>query len=248
MRLVLSLLIVLLTSTICYSNTRDGLVGWWNLDEISGTTAVDSSWKGNTGTASNTLIVSNCQTNTCRSFNGTTSYIDAGSATILDDIPQITVSAWIYPSTSGELGTGKIVSKRGDVAALSGWNFGMSGSSLNWSAEFSVTLATRTTSTTVTLNKWTHVVLTWDGSSTAANAKMYINTVEAGYSTTTNGSGTRSSDAAKSLTIGNLSSAAERTFDGFIDDVKIYNRIITTQEVKDLYNQGVKRNTVKLNY
>ena len=46
-------------------------------------------------------------------------------------------------------------------------------------------------------------------------------------------SGSKSSDAASTLAIGNTSTL-DRTFDGAIDDVRIYNRILSASEIGGL--------------
>ncbi|HEY4523745.1 MAG TPA: LamG-like jellyroll fold domain-containing protein, partial [Candidatus Paceibacterota bacterium] len=48
-----------------------------------------------------------------------------------------------------------------------------------------------------------------------------------------NASGSRVSDAAESLKIGNDKSFA-RTFDGMIDDVRIFNRALTPKEIQQI--------------
>ncbi len=51
-KLVYSFSIALVSSLVLTSAARAKLVGWWRLDEGSGTTAVDSSGGGNDGTFS----------------------------------------------------------------------------------------------------------------------------------------------------------------------------------------------------
>ncbi len=80
--------------------------------------------------------------------------------------------------------------------------------------------------------------MTWTGSATATNAKIYTNGVEASYAVTTNGVGTRSNDSAYDVIIGNESAGA-RTFDGVIDDVRIYNRVLNASEIAAVYHEGL---------
>lgn len=71
-----------------------GLVGWWKLDDGSGTTAADSSWAGNHGT----LVNGPTWTSSARvgpyalSFDGVNDQVDAGSAAVSGDL---TLAAWL---------------------------------------------------------------------------------------------------------------------------------------------------------
>ena len=78
-------------------------------------------------------------------------------------------------------------------------------------------------------------MVTWDGSATAANVKIYINGAETSYQTTTNGVTTKNSDASADFIIGN-NSLTTQTFNGLIDEVRVYNRALSAAEVMSLYN------------
>src|ERR1019366_5109600 len=63
-------------STGPVGNTTTGLVGWWKLDDGSGTSAADSSGTGNTGTLTNgPAWTTGGMNNGALSFNGTNSYV-----------------------------------------------------------------------------------------------------------------------------------------------------------------------------
>ena len=79
--------------------------------------------------------------------------------------------------------------------------------------------------TTGLIGKWTHVVLSYDG----ATAVLYINGAsECTLSITDTISGT------KDLLIGNF--LPDSFWKGYIDDVQIYNRVLTADEVAGIYN------------
>ena len=171
-------------------------------------------------------------------FNATTSLINCGSGASLDDMSAITVVAWIYPLSTGESGVGKIVSKRGDVAALAGWHFGMgTGPNLNIGIDHATTDMQASSATNLTLNQWSQVAWRWDGGTTASSSIVFfINGTSTGLAASpTNGAGARVSDAANPLIIGNLGPAAERTFDGLIDHVLVFNRLLIAAEINLLY-------------
>jgi hypothetical protein len=85
-------------------NLDDGLVGYWALNESSGTVAEDWSGSGNDGALQNTDnsnwvdgIVGNAL-----ELNGTDEYVDCSINTIFDISEAITISAWINTTSSNE--------------------------------------------------------------------------------------------------------------------------------------------------
>lgn len=90
-----------------------------------------------------------------------------------------------------------------------------------------------------TFNEWQHFILTWDGTATAAGGvRMYRNGVEVGYATQNNGVGTRVDEAGSPLMSIGTARSTNHEFDGKLDDVRIYNRVISAEEIKRLYNMG----------
>jgi Concanavalin A-like lectin/glucanases superfamily len=81
------------------------------------------------------------------------------------------------------------------------------------------------------------VAVTWDGTTNASNIHIYINGVPAD-GTATNGSGTPLSDATTPFTIGNRPVDEARNFDGSIYGVRVYNRMLSSQEIQSLVNGG----------
>ena len=152
----------------------------------------------------------------------------------------MSVTAWINPKSLGENNRGRIIDKASGVAPTQGWGFfvtdgGTAGQrKLSFVIDYASTDFNRTTANALfNFNEWTHVAVTWDGSLNASNARIYLNGQETTYSKTQNASGSRVSDAAESLKIGNDKSFA-RTFDGMIDDVRIFNRALTPKEIQQI--------------
>jgi len=90
-----------------------------------------------------------------------------------------------------------------------------------------------TNNNAVVLNVWQHIAVTWDGTNQGTGIHIYTDGIEQAYQETGN-DGTGVSDVGVPLTIGNRNEN-DRTFDGLIDDVRIYNRVITASEVWSLY-------------
>lgn len=80
------------------------------------------------------------------------------------------------------------------------------------------------------VNTWYHIVVT----RSASTVKYYLNNILLGSST----SGTAGSVTAKNdtLVIGTGRYTTRQFFDGTIDDLRIYNRVLSTQEIDSLYN------------
>src|SRR5262249_11374212 len=93
--------------------------------------------------------------------------------------------------------------------------------------------AIRNSTAAVVLNQWQHVAVTWDGGMDASNIHIFINGVAAdSTSGLTNGSGVPISDAGTPLTIGNRPVDNARGFNGSIDDVRIYNGVLTQAQIQ----------------
>lgn len=102
---------------------------------------------------------------------------------------------------------------------------------------FSSTAQTTLFSTTnVTAATWYHVVFTISGGpGSGAVAQIYINGVlnaSSTYTATDTPTGT-------TLWVGNRSGAASgQCFDGVLDDLRVYNRVLSAIEVQTIYNAG----------
>lgn len=211
--------------------------GVWHLKENTGATNVDSTSNPNDGTPTSVTATASGKINGAQSFNGTTSVINNGSDASIDNLKAsggVTLSAWINPTSMGEGNNGVIVGK---IESGTGWNWRFltgTTNALSFRHIGSTNLIRTISNSLVTLSAWNHVQVTWNGSVTAANVKMYINGVEATYQTTTNGA-TLASDAAESFRIGNQG-LADDTFAGTIDEVHASNVIRNTDWITTEYN------------
>jgi hypothetical protein len=219
----------------------DGLVSYWKLDETSGSTAYDSLGVNN-GTIYGAIPTTG-KINGAYNFDGVNDYINSGSDSSLDNLPAITLSAWIYPITEGEGGLGYILEKSG--GDTSGFRFrtqnvgGSQPREIAFRVDYSTTDMYRySNNNMINLNEWNYVVVTWDGSSSYSNIHIYVNGEEVTYRLNSDGVGTRVSDSSNSLIIGN-SADTSSTFKGSIDEVGIWNRALSSDEIIKLYNEGI---------
>jgi len=148
----------------------------------------------------------------------------------------LTVSAWINPSSPGAGGRGRIVDKDNHDA---GWFFSMYYSNNIQFAvdQFDGDNPSRISTAGVDLNRWQHVAATWDGSTSGSNIHLYVDGVPAD-GTAVNGSGSKYDDSGTPVTIGNRAVDLARGFEGGIDEVSVYNRVLTAEEIRDLSAGG----------
>jgi chitodextrinase len=210
-----------------------GLVALWKLDESGeAMIAADSSGNGFNGTLGHYPAPGwkTGKINGALNFNGVSNIVTVGSPSVLTNLARYTIAAWIKPRSFGEASLGRIVNKRNSGTA--GWTlFLTSQGSAFFRQTFSTTSgAWSTSNNAVTLGGWQHVALTYDNSSAANRPVFYLNGTRVTTTAKTAPAGSVTSDAASPLTIGNTATL-DRTFDGGIDDVRIYNRILSAAEV-----------------
>ncbi|MGH8470457.1 MAG: PKD domain-containing protein, partial [Gammaproteobacteria bacterium] len=75
-----------------------GLVGAYNFEEASGTTVVDASGQGNTGTISGATRITQGRFGKAFSFDGVDDRVTVNDAPSLDPITGLTLEAWVYPT------------------------------------------------------------------------------------------------------------------------------------------------------
>jgi fibronectin type 3 domain-containing protein len=229
------LLLFCLVVTAVPAHAQSGPAGWWKFDEGTGTSTADSSGNGHTGTLVNSPTwVSGQNGPGALSFNGGTSEVTASGSGTLANLYStgLTVSAWIKPTGSGGGSGGRIVDKDNND---SGWFFAMSGTTqVKFTSDQDTSgVTTRTSAASISLNTWQHVLVTWTGTAGGANVHIYINGVQADGAST-DGTGPEFTDSATPLTIGNRSVDSARGFAGAIDEVRIYNRVLSTAEIQAL--------------
>ena len=140
----------------------------------------------------------------------------------------MTVAAWINPASAGTADAGRIVDK-GD------WFFRLTRDlSLRFDAS---QYAAKGSADLIAANTWQHVAATWDGSRDAAHIHIYIDGVPSD-SVAISGVGPPRRDSSSPFVIGNRSDGA-RGFDGGIDDVRVYGRVLSASEIHTLARGGV---------
>lgn len=179
-------------------------------------------------------------------FDGINDDINIGSASDIDDQSPISLVMWVNLDTTGASTNPRLFSKR-NFPNDGYWEFLWSDNSGNPILNFTITYDTTNISRASAVSsgvygEWAHWAVTWNGGLSDSDVKIYKNGVEVNYGTNSDGSGDRTSDAASSLFIGNLDGSIERTVDGRIDEVGLFNRVLDISEIKEIMNHGLRGN------
>jgi hypothetical protein len=204
-----------------------GLVAYWAMDENGETTAYDNQ-STNNGTLVNSPTwksSSDCVSGSCLGLNGSNQYVDCGNDESLDITEAITVEAWIRPN----VGTGQqgIIGTHAFNTAYSmyvrhapGNDVAVMFTDLNGTRHYVI-------AGTLTYGEWYHLVGTFNGTV----MKLYINSVETGQEQTD--SATRNFQG---VYIGYTQGIATPVYyNGLIDEVRIYNRALSAEEISQRY-------------
>lgn len=227
---------------IGHSNTaltgiNAGLVGYWTFDgpTINWATGIeqDSSGSGDNGQLINfstTTSPTIGKIGQALSFNGTNSYMSV--TPFPSNTSPLTVSAWVYPTALSQgsfgSGTGGSIIDENEGGGTAGWNFGIDGTHSDELWFWPSGSNDRRSTGSVSLNQWTFVTAAYDGT----NLRFYINGKLDSTQTMSapQGSATFFKIGAESWITG--------YWKGKLDDVRVYNRALSSQEVAQLYAAG----------
>ncbi|MFI6910501.1 LamG-like jellyroll fold domain-containing protein [Nonomuraea sp. NPDC050394] len=202
--------------------TAEGLVAAFGFEEGSGTTTVDSSGNGHTGTASATTWVSGKFGNAL-SFTGSNgSWLTVPHSESLRLTAGMTLSAWVKPATNDSYRT--VLMK--DHSKGSAYGIYSSNGTVPsaWFLKPDATSHNQVDGTSaLPANSWSHVATTYDGTT----ARLYVNGDQVAQLTTTGDL----VDDGGALRIGGNTRWGEY-FNGTIDEVRIYNRAQSTDEIQ----------------
>lgn len=213
------------------------LVGWWRMgDGDTYPTITDRSSSGNDGTMTNmetTDITADVPTGKFSLVFDGAEYINCGNVLAFERTDSFSISVWFKTtSTSVEMMLGKMgTSFRGydmctqsvlQVEIVSSWPG-------NW-------IRVSTTSTWVD-GKWHHVVMTYNGSSSASGVKFFVDGVQQATTTGANSLSATIVSTAQ-LHLGQRSGSGASPFNGNLSGFAFYDRVLTLDEVMEVYNGG----------
>ena len=217
-----------------HASLTTSLVGYWKLDETSGTTAYGEI-SGYNGTSLDTTSTSG-KISTSYQFNGSTAKV---ALPVFGSITVFTWSAWVYIPT-GYSAPGIILAKATEtspnyVGMLVNTDRTFAQGGRNPANAYWV----RTSTAVLPYNTWTHLVYVSNNNGQYGN--IYINGVNQ-TSFTSEGITYNSTSTCNTHTIGkNIWDGRETyrfPFSGKIDEVAEWDRVLTAAEIADLYNAG----------
>ena len=209
----------------------DGLVAYYKLDGNS-----NDAHGSNNGTVSGATYTASGKINGAYDFDGSNDNINCGNASILNIAgsgSEITLAAWIKVPSSG-----------GGTILIKGYE---GGNKMNWSIScnsdylgFRVVAANgrghRTPIGSITPDNWYFVVATCSYGDTVPI--MYINGISQSLTITDSVASTYNfPSTTENVMIGSQSNNTN-FFDGIIDEVGIWSRALTSDEITQLYNNG----------
>jgi large repetitive protein len=201
-------------------NNTAGLIASYSFDAISGNTITDQSGLGHSGTASNATWTAIGHSGGAVSFNGTNAWVTVADAPDLSLTTAMTVEAWVHPAALSGWRTVIMKERPGGLA------YTLYASDNNAPpAIYANTGATEVSalgSNLLTLNVWTHLAGTYDGTT----VRLYVN----GSLISSKPLSGNLVSSTSPLRIGGNSIWGEY-FSGLIDDVRIYNRALSNSEI-----------------
>ena len=220
------------------TNITSGLVGHWPLLENGN----DISGNEHNGTVTGATLLGS---GSVAEFDGDDDYIELPE-TFTDDLQEgFTLSTWINPETIGtsQVIFADIIKDDGPYDTGLSLQFyinkflGIIGNNDNRIYNYSRTIFDSTDA-----NTWIQVVYTWDGTTSTAGFKSYVNGVLDSAIGSEQGTFTGMGLSNVNATIGSRAnyvySGDKRAFDGKIADTRIYNRPLSAIEITSLYDEG----------
>jgi hypothetical protein len=234
-----------------YSTTN--LIGQWNFNETSGTTADNEGSCGsscdatlyNMTTTGQDAGVGTGWTEDNRKWGAGALMFDGSNdyASIADDgsmdferTDSYTLSAWVKTqSTDRQI----VVAKMTNSSPYQGFDMGIINGVVRThvSASWDTSAIQVDGSRFIPDGKWHYIVVTYDGSSSASGIKIYVDG-RLEDMTTNNNNLTTSIVQNAPVTIGARNSESDKYFNGVIDSVSVYSRALSSTEILSNYQSG----------
>lgn len=219
----------------------DGLVGWWRLDETSGTTINDSSGNSLSGTFNGKPAVpsTGAAIDNGMAFDGENDYITISDDPAFDTITtDITVAIWVNKRTT-QSGWRGIFGRPQGAGDDDSWTlFYNPGGNYAFWHHLQGTQASFVpgTNSNADVGQWVHIGVTYDNTT----LRFYRNGVEIGNELNAGGD---FDNIATDVVIGADLASGGGSYDQwssvFLDDARVYNRALSATEMAALYDTGM---------
>ncbi len=222
-------------------NLDSGLAGYWKLDDGSGTSAADASTNGNTGTLTNGPTWTTGQIGGAVSFDGSNDCIDVGTTSQFQFAnTSFTVTGWFK---SGPSDTGGVFMAQGGAIGVGGWYVGLQPSTAGQLVGTIKNTDSQQSSKVQTTggmndNQWHHfaVIITTNTSTyTGNNIVIYADGTARPVTSNSDSTSGGYQIPSVSAKIGTRNNCSDTFFKGSLDEVRVYNRVLSSDEVSNLY-------------
>ena len=222
--LIISLVVSILSAKVSFAETDKSLVGYWKFDEGEGEIAEDSSANKNNGLIFNASWVKG-KVGHALELSGKNSSVELGPEKF-DDLVEGTIEIWF-----------KCASVEKPARVLFSHNCGSNYCNIflgpNRHLIFDMVVDGQVqlySDKPISLDNWHHVVTTFG----AEGMRMYVNGVLQKKTGPTTKS-FKEMGSSKTNTIGTIGKSTAYNFHGIIDEIKIYDRVLTEREIKNRY-------------
>lgn len=209
-----------------FTREIDGLNASWHFDEGEGNTAYDTSGNDNDGTIYGASWTDG-KFGEALSYDGSSNdYVNCGNDESLNITDEITIEAWVYKKSNTFYPGIVSKSRPGTTEQSYSLRFRNDGRAHFFVCANDGTVGSATSSV-LENNRWYFLVGTYDKS----HVKLYVDGDEV--------DSMEWSKDIKNVTLGVLigrSHTSGRYFNGTIDEVRIYDRGLSAEEISDLYN------------
>ena len=211
-----------------------GLVGYWAMRN-SGATVYDEWTGGINGTASNgvTFADTHGAVGHGATFDGVDDHITFGDVLDFGAGQDFAVSFWMRTSSAT---AAMILIRKQETSDFPGWQLYLDAGRIRLLFRATALINSLFSATDYRDGAWHHVAVVFDRD---ANAICYVDGAAIGAITISAQSGDLSN--AQSLRVPHFAAG----LNGSMDEVRIYNRAITTDEVKQLYRMGALPRGIK---
>ena len=223
-----------LTPTEVLTRYSPTLMAHWQFNEGAGNTTSDASGHGNTGAiyggtawvpGVNPAWMAGANSGSALHFNGMASnYVEFQDNPALNIAGALTMEAWIMPE-SFTIPYAQIVGRSENDRRMLVDQYGgilvqMGGGTSH-----------QTASNAVALNQWNHIAYTSNGT----NSAIYVNGTQVGSNGTGGANFTSTAPIWIGMAVGNT-----YAFKGTIDEVGVYNRVLSPAEISQQYNPSLR--------
>jgi len=224
-------------------NPHDGAVGVWHFSEDEGCTVNDESLNGNDGTLSPTcsdLTWTNGKSGSGLEFDGVVDYVDCGDDASLVITNEITVEAWVKGYTQPDGGNNEHLVAKQDSYGLCWDHMDSRVDTSFWIKDTTGTWIPTNSIPNPPANEWHHLVGVYNGT--------YLILYVDGFEASSKNVGTLTIESNDNHLIIGAARSYTAFFNGIIDEVAVYNRALSPEEIYNHYKHGMSINTIRFSF